>query len=95
MPVSLAWVLREEPRAALAAVVALSAGAVASYAKVRAGSLGLECGDGVADLPERWLLLGIALLAGRPEAGAWALAALALASTSRRAGLMWRGGPAR
>jgi hypothetical protein len=58
----------------LAALV-LGLSLIVSYIKARAESLGFACNVGIAERPERVIVLGIALLLGHAEAGLWVLAA--------------------
>lgn len=76
---ALAWaLLPEEPRAGVAAIVAVSASYVASYVRARATSLGFVLGRAGAARVLRLLAVIVGLLAGEVEGGLWAAAAVAL-----------------
>jgi CDP-diacylglycerol--glycerol-3-phosphate 3-phosphatidyltransferase len=60
---------------AMLAALVLSLSLIVSYIKARAESLGFACNVGIAERPERVIVLGIALLLGHAEAGLWVLVA--------------------
>jgi CDP-diacylglycerol--glycerol-3-phosphate 3-phosphatidyltransferase len=76
--------------AAAATLVALVGGAVVSYAKARAESLGAECNVGIAERTERLLIAGIGALAyglGVPyalPAAMWLLVVLTWVTVAQR-----------
>lgn len=73
----------DQPWAAAAALICLVAGQVVSYAKARAEGLGMTCNVGVAERPERLILIGIGGLLhtfGVPHAFVWVLWPLAALS---------------
>jgi CDP-diacylglycerol--glycerol-3-phosphate 3-phosphatidyltransferase len=60
---------------AMLAAVVLGLSLIVSYIKARAESLGFACNVGIAERPERVIVLGLALLLGHAEAGLWVLVA--------------------
>jgi CDP-diacylglycerol--glycerol-3-phosphate 3-phosphatidyltransferase len=91
------WLLRvDRPAAGAAALLALITGAVVSYAKARAESLGLTCNVGIAERGERLLIAGAGALlesAGVPyglDVGLWLLCALTLVTVWQRIHVVWR-----
>lgn len=79
-----------QPRAAAAALLCLVLAQVVSYAKARAESLGAECDVGLAERPERLVLIGVAALLGGLdvpyafEGILWLLAALSAITVAQR-----------
>jgi len=77
-------------RAAAAALLCLVAAQVVSYAKARAESLGADCSVGIAERPERLVLIGIGTLLGglgvpyALEGLLWLLAALSVVTVVQR-----------
>ena len=67
--------VREHVAMAMLAALVLSLSLVVSYIKARAESLGFACNVGIAERPERVIVLGFALLLGHAEAGLWVLVA--------------------
>jgi len=65
--------------AAMAAAVALAGSLLVSYTRARAEGLGYECSEGVAQRPERLVLLGIGLLLGVAVLR-WTVGIIAIAS---------------
>ncbi|MEV0648611.1 phosphatidylinositol phosphate synthase [Phytomonospora sp. NPDC050363] len=85
------WLLSEgQERAAAAALLCLVAAQVVSYAKARAESLGADCSVGIAERPERLLIIAVGtLLAGLGvpyalEVVLWLLAALSVVTVVQR-----------
>src|SRR4029453_16284055 len=58
---------------AMLAAVVLGLSLIVSYIKARAESLGFACNVGIAERPERVIVLGFALLLGHAAAGLWGL----------------------
>jgi CDP-diacylglycerol--glycerol-3-phosphate 3-phosphatidyltransferase len=79
-----------EPATLAAALICLVAAQVISYVKARAQSVGLDCDVGVAERPERLVLIGIGGLATGLGLGwalpavLWLLAALSLVTVGQR-----------
>lgn len=79
---ALAWaLLPDEPRAGVAAVVALSAACVATYVGAKATGLGFRVREPAVVQPLRIAPVAVGLLAGVVEAGLWASAAVSIAAT--------------
>ena len=78
------------PRESAASLICLVAGLVVSYVKARAEGLGIDCNVGIAERPERLLLVGIGALLytfGVPhgfEVVLWLLAGLSLVTVGQR-----------
>ena len=81
---------RDQPRVAVLATVGLTLSMVVPYVKARAQSLGFDCDVGVAERPERVLVLGMALLLGLVEPGLWVLAAGTAVTVAQRVATVWR-----
>lgn len=82
---SLAWaLLPRDPRAGVAALVALSGSFVAAYVRVKAAGLGFEVGAWPLAWPVAMAVLTLALLLGVVEAGLWAAAAISIAAAVTR-----------
>ncbi|GLZ75456.1 CDP-diacylglycerol--glycerol-3-phosphate 3-phosphatidyltransferase [Actinorhabdospora filicis] len=79
-----------QPRAAAAALLCLVLAQVVSYAKARAEGLGADCSVGLAERPERLVLIGIGTLLGglevpyALEAVLWLLAVLSAITVVQR-----------
>ena len=85
------WLGRtDRPAAAAAALLCLVAGQIVSYAKARAEGLGMTCNVGIAERPERLIIIGVgALLAvfTTPYAldvALWLLAVLSVVTIGQR-----------
>ncbi|HET9558221.1 MAG TPA: hypothetical protein VFS70_13855, partial [Actinomycetota bacterium] len=78
-----------EAMAMLAALV-LSLSLVISYIKARAESLGFASNVGIAERPERVIVLGFALLLGHAEAGLWVLVAGTAITVVQRVLVVWQ-----
>jgi CDP-diacylglycerol--glycerol-3-phosphate 3-phosphatidyltransferase len=70
---------RDAQGAALGAVLAMSGSFLVSYARAKAESLGYECTRGIAQRPERLILIGVGLLLGG-KVLPWVVWAVALMS---------------
>jgi CDP-diacylglycerol---glycerol-3-phosphate 3-phosphatidyltransferase len=81
---------RDQPRVAFLAGLVLALSMCVSYVKARAQSLGFSCDVGIAERPERILVLGIALLSGLLEAGLWVLLAATAVTVVQRVATVWR-----
>ena len=66
------------------------AGQLVSYIKARAESLGFACNVGIAERPERVIVLGFALLLGHAEAGLWVLVAGTAITVVQRILVVWQ-----
>jgi CDP-diacylglycerol--glycerol-3-phosphate 3-phosphatidyltransferase len=75
---------------AMLAAVVLSLSLIVSYIKARAESLGFACNVGIAERPERVIVLGIALLLGHAEAGLWVLVAGTTVTVVQRILVVWQ-----
>jgi CDP-diacylglycerol---glycerol-3-phosphate 3-phosphatidyltransferase len=75
--------------AVLAAIV-LGLSLIVSYIKARAESLGFACNVGIAERPERVIVLGLALLLGHAEAGLWVLVAGTAITVVQRILVVWQ-----
>jgi CDP-diacylglycerol--glycerol-3-phosphate 3-phosphatidyltransferase len=73
------FIRRGELPTAMAAGLAMAGSLLVSYARARAEGLGYECNEGVAQRPERLVVLGIGLLLGT-DALRWAIWLIAGAS---------------
>jgi CDP-diacylglycerol--glycerol-3-phosphate 3-phosphatidyltransferase len=80
----------DAPRLAFLAALVLALSLVISYIKARAQSLGFTCEVGIAERPERVLLLGVFLLLGLAEVGLWVLLALTAVTVAQRVRAVWR-----
>jgi CDP-diacylglycerol--glycerol-3-phosphate 3-phosphatidyltransferase len=75
---------------AMLAGLVLSLSLVVSYIKARAESLGFACNVGIAERPERVIVLGLALLLGHAEAGLWVLVAGTAITVVQRIMVVWQ-----
>jgi CDP-diacylglycerol---glycerol-3-phosphate 3-phosphatidyltransferase len=75
---------------AMLAAVVLGLSLVVSYIKARAESLGFACNVGIAERPERVIVLGLALLLGHAEAGLWVLVAGTAVTVVQRILVVWQ-----
>ena len=75
---------------AMLAALVLSLSLVVSYIKARAESLGFACNVGIAERPERVIVLGFALLLGHAEAGLWVLVAGTAITVVQRILVVWQ-----
>lgn len=83
---AIAWErLSPEPRTAVAALLALGSGYVASYLKARATSLGFRLEESILDRGVRTAMIAMGLVSGGLELGLWAAAAWSVATTATRA----------
>jgi CDP-diacylglycerol---glycerol-3-phosphate 3-phosphatidyltransferase len=80
----------DQPRLAMLAALVMALALVISYIKARAQSLGFSCDVGIAERPERVLLLGGFLLLGLTELGLWVLLALTAVTVVQRVWTVWR-----
>jgi CDP-diacylglycerol--glycerol-3-phosphate 3-phosphatidyltransferase len=84
------YAVTDEPVVLVAALICLVAAQVVSYVKARAQSLGLECEVGIAERPERLVLVGVGALATglglawALPAALWLLAILSLVTVGQR-----------
>jgi CDP-diacylglycerol--glycerol-3-phosphate 3-phosphatidyltransferase len=74
---------------AMLAAVVLGLSLIVSYIKARAESLGFACNVGIAERPERVIVLGLALLLGHAEAGLWVLVAGTAITVVQRILVVW------
>ena len=81
---------RNEPRVAVLAAMVLALSLIVSYVKARAESLGYECNVGIAERPERVVVLGVALLVGHVLAGLWVLVIAAAITVVQRIMRVWQ-----
>jgi CDP-diacylglycerol--glycerol-3-phosphate 3-phosphatidyltransferase len=81
---------RHVPNVAMLAALVLALSLIVSYVKARAESLGYECNVGIAERPERVIVLGIALLAGHVVAGLWVLVAATSITVVQRILTVWQ-----
>jgi CDP-diacylglycerol--glycerol-3-phosphate 3-phosphatidyltransferase len=79
-----------QPRLAVLAALVMALAMVISYTKARALSLGFSCEVGIAERPERVLLLGGFLLLGLIEVGLWVLLVLTAITVVQRVWTVWR-----
>jgi CDP-diacylglycerol---glycerol-3-phosphate 3-phosphatidyltransferase len=79
-----------EPRVAVLAAMVLALSLIVSYVKARAESLGYECNVGIAERPERVVVLGVALLVGHVLAGLWVLVIAAAITVVQRIMRVWQ-----
>jgi CDP-diacylglycerol---glycerol-3-phosphate 3-phosphatidyltransferase len=75
---------------AMLAAVVLGLSLIVSYIKARAESLGFACNVGIAERPERVIVLGLALLLGHAEAGLWVLVAGTAITVVQRILVVWQ-----
>jgi CDP-diacylglycerol--glycerol-3-phosphate 3-phosphatidyltransferase len=80
----------ERPRLAFLAGLVLALSMSVSYVRARAQSLGYTCDVGIAERPERLLVLGLALLVGQLEVGLWVLVAATAVTVAQRIVTVWR-----
>jgi CDP-diacylglycerol---glycerol-3-phosphate 3-phosphatidyltransferase len=81
---------QDRPRLAVLAALVMALALVISYVKARAQSLGFSCEVGIAERPERVLLLGGFLLLGLIEIGLWVLLVLTAITVVQRVWTVWR-----
>jgi CDP-diacylglycerol---glycerol-3-phosphate 3-phosphatidyltransferase len=81
---------RNEPRVAVLAAMVMALSLIVSYVKARAESLGYECNVGIAERPERVVVLGVALLVGHVLAGLWVLVIAAGITVVQRIMRVWQ-----
>jgi CDP-diacylglycerol--glycerol-3-phosphate 3-phosphatidyltransferase len=81
---------RDQPRVAFLAGLVLALSMSVSYVKARAQSLGFTCDVGIAERPERLLVLGAALLFGLLEVGLWVLVVATTVTVGQRVVTVWR-----
>jgi CDP-diacylglycerol---glycerol-3-phosphate 3-phosphatidyltransferase len=81
---------RNEPRVAVLAAMVMALSLIVSYVKARAESLGYECNVGIAERPERVVVLGVALLVGHVLAGLWVLVIAAAITLVQRIMRVWQ-----
>jgi CDP-diacylglycerol---glycerol-3-phosphate 3-phosphatidyltransferase len=79
-----------QPRVAVLAAMVMALSLIVSYVKARAESLGYECNVGIAERPERVVVLGIALLVGHVLAGLWVLVVAAAITVIQRVMRVWQ-----
>jgi CDP-diacylglycerol--glycerol-3-phosphate 3-phosphatidyltransferase len=82
--------VRGQPTLVMLAALVLGLSLIVSYIKARAESLGFACNVGIAERPERVIVLGIALLIGHAEAGLWVLAAGTAVTVVQRILVVWQ-----
>jgi CDP-diacylglycerol---glycerol-3-phosphate 3-phosphatidyltransferase len=83
-------VARERGVMAVLAAIVLGLSLIVSYIKARAESLGFACNVGIAERPERVIVLGLALLLGHAEAGLWVLVAGTAITVVQRILVVWQ-----
>jgi CDP-diacylglycerol---glycerol-3-phosphate 3-phosphatidyltransferase len=83
-------VASNEARVAVLAAMVMALSLIVSYVKARAESLGYECNVGIAERPERVVVLGIALLVGHVLAGLWVLVVAAAITVVQRVMRVWQ-----
>ena len=81
---------RHVPNVAMLAALVLALSLIVSYVKARAESLGYECNVGIAERPERVVVLGVALLVGQVLAGLWVLVVAAAVTVVQRIARVWQ-----
>jgi CDP-diacylglycerol---glycerol-3-phosphate 3-phosphatidyltransferase len=79
-----------QPRVVVLAAMVMALSLIVSYVKARAESLGYECNVGIAERPERVVVLGIALLVGHVVAGLWVLVVAAAITVIQRVMRVWQ-----
>jgi CDP-diacylglycerol--glycerol-3-phosphate 3-phosphatidyltransferase len=79
-----------QPRVAVLAAMVMALSLIVSYVKARAESLGYECNVGIAERPERVVVLGVALLVGHVLAGLWVLVIAAAITVVQRIMRVWQ-----
>ena len=79
-----------QPRVAVLAAMVMALSLIVSYVKARAESLGYECNVGIAERPERVVVLGVALLVGHVLAGLWVLVIAAAITVVQRIMVVWQ-----
>jgi CDP-diacylglycerol--glycerol-3-phosphate 3-phosphatidyltransferase len=85
------WAAADGPaRAAPLAAGVLALSLAVSYVKARAQSLGFDCEVGIAERPERLIVLGAALVTGLVEPGLWLLLAATAITVGQRVVHVWR-----
>ena len=82
--------LRHMPRVAVLAALVMGLSLIVSYVKARAESLGYECNAGIAERPERVIVLGVALIFGHVLAGLWVLAVFTVITVLQRILRVWQ-----
>jgi CDP-diacylglycerol--glycerol-3-phosphate 3-phosphatidyltransferase len=82
--------VRGQATLVMLASLVLGLSLIVSYIKARAESLGFACNVGIAERPERVIVLGIALLLGHAEAGLWVLAAGTAITVVQRILVVWQ-----
>jgi CDP-diacylglycerol---glycerol-3-phosphate 3-phosphatidyltransferase len=80
----------DQVQAAVLAALVLALSLIVSYIKARAESLGYACNVGIAERPERVIVLGVALLAGHVVAGLWVLVAATSITVVQRILTVWQ-----
>ena len=83
-------VARDRGVTAVLAGIVLGLSLIVSYIKARAESLGFACNVGIAERPERVIVLGLALLLGHAEAGLWVLVAGTAITVVQRILVVWQ-----
>jgi hypothetical protein len=92
--VPLVWVAQGvDPRTALAALIVLGTGAVASYERARGRGLGYPLARWFVYRPVRTALLGLGLLVDAVEPALWAMAAMDVAVGAARWRIVARAAP--
>jgi len=81
---------RQQTQVAVLAALVLALSLLVSYVKARAESLGYACNVGIAERPERVIVLGVALLFGHPLAGLWVLAVGTAITVVQRVLTVWQ-----
>jgi len=86
------WLAAEQVQGTVAMLAALVLGLslIVSYVKARAESLGFACNVGIAERPERVIVLGVALLLGHVEAGLWVLVVGTAITVVQRVLTVWQ-----
>jgi CDP-diacylglycerol--glycerol-3-phosphate 3-phosphatidyltransferase len=84
-----AWLVRDEPVAFGAALVALIAAQLTSYIRAKAESLGFDATVGIIERPERMLIVIPAIAFGYLKVGLYVLAAGSVVTVAQRLRVVW------
>lgn len=78
------WLVRDDPAATAAGLVALVGALVTSYVRAKAEAVGFTASVGIIERPERLLIAVPALVFGAPAVAAWVLAAGSVITVGQR-----------
>jgi CDP-diacylglycerol--glycerol-3-phosphate 3-phosphatidyltransferase len=84
-----AWLVRDDPLAFTAALVAMGGAQLTSYIRAKAESLGFEATVGIIERPERMIIAITAIAFGFLEIGLYVLAAGSLVTVAQRLRVVW------